>query len=74
MSEIKGICPKCGARYYGWALANPAKQKCERCGSDLEITESGAHIRTSYSSSTTRTYKTNSNHRRTYGGGSTIIN
>jgi transcription initiation factor IIE alpha subunit len=72
MSEIKGICTKCGARYYGWALANPAKQKCERCGSELEIAESGAHIRTSYSSSTTRTYKTVFNHKRS-NDGSTII-
>jgi transcription initiation factor IIE alpha subunit len=58
MSGLKGICPKCGASYFGWALANPVKRKCERCGSVLEITESGVHIRSHYSSLTTRTYRT----------------
>ena len=41
MSGLKRACPKCGANYFGWALANPSKRKCERCGSALEITESG---------------------------------
>jgi uncharacterized protein (DUF983 family) len=34
---MKGKCPKCGASYYGWALSNPIHQKCEECGSYLEI-------------------------------------
>ena len=58
MSELKGICPNCGARYYGWALTNSLQQKCARCDSDLEITETGIRIRSHYSSLTTRTYKT----------------
>jgi transcription initiation factor IIE alpha subunit len=37
---MKGICLKCGAIYYGWALENPLDQKCEYCGSSLEISES----------------------------------
>ena len=74
MSGLKEICPKCGTHYYGWVLADPAKQKCQRCGSDLEIAESGVRIRTSYSWLTARTYKTVSIQKRRYTGGSTIIN
>jgi transcription initiation factor IIE alpha subunit len=74
MSELKGICPKCGVRYFGWALADPSKQKCDKCGSDLEIAESGVRIRTSYSSFATRTYRVTSVQKRKYGSGSTIIN
>ena len=37
MNGLKGICPACGASYYGWALANPAEQRCGKCGSALEI-------------------------------------
>jgi len=58
MSGLKGVCPKCGASYYGWALRNPIEPKCDRCGSDLKISENGVHIRSHYSSLTTRTYKT----------------
>jgi transcription initiation factor IIE alpha subunit len=58
MSELKGVCPKCGARYYGWALINSIEQKCDRCGSDLEFVENRVHIRTHYSSFTTKTFKT----------------
>jgi len=36
---MEGICPKCSAHYYGWALNNPLEQKCEICGSLLEISE-----------------------------------
>jgi transcription initiation factor IIE alpha subunit len=65
MSGLKGVCPKCGASYYGWALRNPGEPKCDRCGSDLKISENGAHIRSHYSSLTTRTYKiTNPTHMR----------
>jgi hypothetical protein len=58
MSELKGICPNCGVRYYGWVLMNSLQQKCARRGSDLEIAENGIHIRSHYSSLTTRTFKT----------------
>jgi predicted nucleic-acid-binding Zn-ribbon protein len=34
---MKAKCPKCGARYYGWALENPLRRKCRKCGSTLEI-------------------------------------
>jgi predicted nucleic-acid-binding Zn-ribbon protein len=34
---MKAICPKCGARYNGWALENPLRRKCRKCGSTLEI-------------------------------------
>ncbi len=36
---LQGICPRCGAKFYGWALKNPEHQDCSRCGSWLEITE-----------------------------------
>jgi uncharacterized protein (DUF983 family) len=32
---MKGVCPKCGKVYYGWALANPEVQRCGECGSVL---------------------------------------
>jgi len=34
-------CPKCGARYFGWALRDPKYQKCEKCGAQLEVIEQG---------------------------------
>jgi hypothetical protein len=36
---LQGICPRCGSRFYGWALKNPEHQDCSRCGSWLEISE-----------------------------------
>ena len=56
---IKGICPKCGASYYGWALENPLHQKCEYCGSGLEISEGAVCIGTSYSVFSYPEYKIN---------------
>jgi len=44
---MKGICPKCGAIYYGWALQDPLKRKCEKCGSTLKMMENGVPIRLS---------------------------
>jgi len=38
---LKGVCPKCGVTYYGWALENPANQRCEGCKTDLVITNDG---------------------------------
>jgi len=35
---LKGVCPKCGRAYYGWALGNPNNQRCENCKTDLVIT------------------------------------
>ena len=37
MSGMKGVCPKCGTIYAGWALINPVLQKCGRCGCALEL-------------------------------------
>jgi uncharacterized protein (DUF983 family) len=37
MSGMKGICPKCGTIYAGWALNNPKEQKCGRCSCALEL-------------------------------------
>jgi uncharacterized OB-fold protein len=37
---MKGKCQKCGATYYGWALENPLQQKCDYCGSGLQISNS----------------------------------
>ena len=38
---IEGKCPKCGARFFGWALAMPRNQMCDKCGVGLEITQDG---------------------------------
>jgi len=35
---LKGVCPKCGVTYYGWALDNPNNQRCESCKCDMVIT------------------------------------
>jgi uncharacterized protein (DUF983 family) len=44
MNGMEGICPKCGANYYGWALSSPDKQSCAKCGSTLEIRRDGVLI------------------------------
>ena len=28
-------CPKCGTRYFGWALLDPKHQICKECGAKL---------------------------------------
>ena len=38
---LKGVCPKCGGTFYGWALEDPNKQRCEDCKTDLVITSDG---------------------------------
>jgi predicted nucleic-acid-binding Zn-ribbon protein len=38
---IEGKCPKCGDRYYDWALIEPRHQSCLKCGVWLLITEDG---------------------------------
>lgn len=46
---LEGKCPKCGARYYGWALTMARHQMCDKCGVGLEITENGRALGTGYS-------------------------
>jgi hypothetical protein len=46
---LEGKCPKCGARYYGWALTMPRHQMCDKCGVGLEITEDGRAVGKGYS-------------------------
>ena len=46
---LEGKCPKCGTRYYGWALCNPRHQTCSKCGVALEITEDGGRVFRGYS-------------------------
>ena len=41
---MKGICPKCGAIYAGWALNNPIEQRCEVCGADLDVFDDNEHV------------------------------
>jgi uncharacterized OB-fold protein len=57
MGMLEGKCPKCGARYYGWALKSPRHQMCERCGIGLEITEDGHTFFIGYSPFTAEEYK-----------------
>jgi hypothetical protein len=44
MSGMEGICTKCGAHYYGWALRHPRNQFC-KCGGTLEISRDGVPMR-----------------------------
>jgi len=46
MGGMTGKCPKCGVKYYGWALANPEFQKCDKCGAALEIYRDGIRVLT----------------------------
>jgi hypothetical protein len=54
---IEGKCPKCGARYYGWALNSPRNQICGYCGISLEITDTDGNTFTGYSPFTAEEYK-----------------
>jgi len=45
MSGMEGICTKCGAHYYGWALRHPRNQFC-KCGEILEISRDGVPMST----------------------------
>ncbi len=54
---LEGKCPKCGARYYGWALNSPRNQSCEFCGIGLEISDSEGNSFTGYSPFTAEEYK-----------------
>jgi NAD-dependent SIR2 family protein deacetylase len=44
MNGMEGVCTKCGAHYYGWAVSSPDKQSCAKCGSALEIRRDGVLI------------------------------
>jgi len=60
---IEGVCPKCGQRYYGWALLQPRNQSCSKCGVGLLITEDGKKTIEGYSPFTAEEYKINLQHR-----------
>ncbi len=34
---VQAVCPKCGAKYTGWALKEEKHQYCEACGTKLEV-------------------------------------
>ena len=57
MDGLEGICPRCRARYYGWALRNPRYQMCGKCGIGLEIWRNGEKIATGYSPFEAEEYK-----------------
>jgi hypothetical protein len=61
MSGMKGVCPKCGSIYAGWALNNPKEQICGHCGSGLEIFRDGVSVGISYSPFTAAKYEIKSN-------------
>jgi uncharacterized protein (DUF983 family) len=74
MSELRRICPKCGASYWGAVLTNRTTRKCTECGSDLATTENGVPTAAGYSDITVGTCKTVPKYKKKYGGGATIIN
>jgi hypothetical protein len=57
MSGMKGVCPKCGTSYAGWALNNPKEQICGHCGSGLELFRDGVSVGISYSPFTAPKYE-----------------
>ena len=62
---IEGQCPKCGQRYYGWALLQPRNQSCTRCGVGLLITEDGGKPLKGYSPFGAEEYKIESPYKAT---------
>ena len=34
---LEGVCPNCGQKFYGMALANPRYQACDACGTSLDV-------------------------------------
>jgi uncharacterized OB-fold protein len=44
MNELIGKCPKCRTSYFGYALTNPPRQNCSKCGSSLEISKNGIPV------------------------------
>ena len=57
MDGLEGICPKCGMRYYGWALKNPRYQMCGKCGIGLDIMRNGKKVADGYSPFTAQEHK-----------------
>jgi hypothetical protein len=45
MSGLQGICPDCGAIYYGCALQSLPHQVCEFCGAALTVRKNGVLLR-----------------------------
>ena len=54
---IEGICPKCGRRFYGWALLQPCNQSCPKCVTGILITEDGKKTIQGYSPFAAEEYK-----------------
>ena len=46
---LEGRCPKCGIRYYGWALRDSGHQTCPSCGRKLQIKDSNGTLSEGYS-------------------------
>jgi uncharacterized protein (DUF983 family) len=44
MNGFEAICPKCGGRYYGWALNAERYRLCSKCGSTLEVKRDGVLV------------------------------
>lgn len=44
-NALKGKCPKCGQKYYGWALLNPKNKNCEKCGTELIIEKNKKNLK-----------------------------
>jgi len=42
---LKGICPKCGQEYYGWALQDEEHRLCHQCGGKLHVTQEASVIK-----------------------------
>jgi len=56
LSMLEGICPRCGAHYYGWSLRFPRHQTCILCSVGLKIIEDGQVISEGYSPFTAERY------------------
>ena len=35
---LKGTCPNCRRQYVGWAMESPQHKLCNKCGTELKIT------------------------------------
>jgi len=42
---MEGVCPRCGAHYYGWALDSPLKHRCDICHVELKIFDDREHTK-----------------------------
>ena len=59
--SLEGICTKCGTHRIGNALRFPQHQVCPKCGTGLEIIESGRRTGTGFSPFTADKYILDSN-------------